>query len=75
MSTAHARSSFCKGHANIRERTYECAEALIHGPVHMFRAHLLTTSTACMLDAHEQVCAVLLEKEHSTVRRYVDVPQ
>jgi hypothetical protein len=63
MSTAHARSGFCKAHANIHERAYECAEALIHGPVHMFRAHLLTTSTACMLDAREQVCAVLLEKE------------
>jgi len=63
MSTAHARSGFCKAHANIHERAYECAEALIHGPVHMFRAHLLSTSTACMLDAREQVCAVLLEKE------------
>ncbi len=63
MSTTRARSGYRKGHANIREHTYECAEALIHRPVHMFRAHLPTTSTACMLDAREQVCAVLLEKE------------
>jgi hypothetical protein len=68
MSTAHARSGFCKGHANIRERTYECAEALIHGPVHMFRARLLTTSTACVLDAREQVWVVLLEKERRRLR-------
>jgi hypothetical protein len=63
MSTATARSAYRKGRTNIRARTHECTDALIDGSVHMFGSRLLPISTAYMLDAREQVCRGLWEKE------------
>ncbi|WP_321801405.1 hypothetical protein [Caballeronia sp. J97] len=60
MSTAHARSDFCKAHANIREHAHECARALIHGPARMSKARLPAPRTARVLDAREQLVAALL---------------